>query len=283
MQERKYMTLKDVTLSQPLASVRRAENGTDALVMPEEFLNTVIGFFLAAGMEYEAVKDTSEYPEDEIKSGLRRYSEIISSDDYDSYAGVILISEFDSECLFEWMKQIYGSHRDPSFEQYLEDRAAYAKECYLTHDAGVPQIYASTFFDSKEEMDQWINEALLDPNNMQRMVKWSIDDGAEDSIDIEYTAWEPGRNTGKGIYVDPQTREIAAYICKSVNVRLAKDDDMPDGFCLITAFPQIDEQSVPAGRDITEDLHRSKAYQNADPEQKLIYDALCSPDHRNDH
>lgn len=46
------MTLKDVKLGQPLASVKRAENGTDALIMPKDFLNTVIGFFLAEGIDY---------------------------------------------------------------------------------------------------------------------------------------------------------------------------------------------------------------------------------------
>lgn len=39
MHERKYMTLKDVKLSQPLSSVKRAENGADALIMPKAFIH----------------------------------------------------------------------------------------------------------------------------------------------------------------------------------------------------------------------------------------------------
>lgn len=280
MSERKYMTLKDVKLKQPLASVKRAaENGTDALIMPKEFLNTAIGFFLAAGIEYQAVKDTSGYPEDEIKAGLERYREITGSDDYDSPPGVILVSQFDADALFEWMKQIFGTRRDPSLEQYLADRADFAEECYWTHDEG-PQIYASTSFDSGEEIEGWIEETLMEPNNMQRLSEWLSDD-AVDEIEFEYTAWEPGRYTGRGIYANPKNRRIAEYVSKTVNVRLVKDDSTPTGFALITAFPEIDEQAVPTGRDISADLHKTSAYRDADLVQQLIYDSMCSLDNGN--
>ena len=122
----------------------------------------------------------------------------------------------------------------------------------------------------------------MEPNNMQRLYDWLSGD-TRDEIEFEYTAWEPGRYTGSGIYSNPKNRKIAEYVSKTVNVRLEKNDSTPGGFAFITAFPQIDEQAVPTGRDISADLHKTNAYRDADPIQQLVYDTISNPDYGNEN
>ena len=104
--DKKYMTLKDVKLKQPLTEVKLAANKNDTLVIPENFANTIARFFEAADIPYQVIENF-EYEDP-----------------------VLFISKFDSDALFDWTKQLYGDTVDESYQQYLDDQHRQGEEYY---------------------------------------------------------------------------------------------------------------------------------------------------------
>lgn len=122
------MTLKDVRLRQPLASVKLAENGNDTLVIPCNFVNTLKAFFRCEGIECHVVKTPALYPKDKLDTELKRYQDY--SLGFYRQKPAVIISKFDAEDLFKWSLQICGLNKDPSYENYLDDRSVKAAEYY---------------------------------------------------------------------------------------------------------------------------------------------------------
>lgn len=126
--DKKYMTLKDVKLKQPLTEVKLAANKNDTLVIPENFQNIICRFFEAAGIKYETIKNPKLYPQEKLRAGLQRFE---AESEYFEYEDpVLFISQFDSDALFDWAKQLYGDTVDESYQQYLDDQHRQGKEYY---------------------------------------------------------------------------------------------------------------------------------------------------------
>ena len=71
--DKKYMTLKDVKLKQPLTEVKLAANKNDTLVIPENFANTIARFFEAADIPYQVIENSKLYPKEKLRAGLQRF------------------------------------------------------------------------------------------------------------------------------------------------------------------------------------------------------------------
>ena len=126
--DKKYMTLKDVKLKQPLSEVKLAANKKDTLVIPENFENTICRFFEAAGIKYETIENPKLYPQEKLRAGLQRFENESQYFEYED--PVLFISKFDSDALFDWTKQLYGDTVDESYQQYLDDQHRQGEEYY---------------------------------------------------------------------------------------------------------------------------------------------------------
>ena len=126
--DKKYMTLKDVKLKQPLSEVKLAANKKDTLVIPENFENIICRFFEAAGIKYETIRNPKLYPKEKLRAGLQRFE--VESEYFEYEDPVLFISQFDANALFDWTKQLYGDTVDESYQQYLDDQHRQGQEYY---------------------------------------------------------------------------------------------------------------------------------------------------------
>lgn len=126
--DKKYMTLKDVKLKQPLTEVKLADNKKDTLVIPENFENIICRFFEAAGIKYETIRNPKLYPKEKLRAGLQRFE--VESEYFEYEDPVLFISQFDANALFDWTKQLYGNTIDDSYQQYLDDQHRQGEEYY---------------------------------------------------------------------------------------------------------------------------------------------------------
>ena len=126
--DKKYMTLKDVKLKQPLTEVKLADNKKDTLVIPENFENIICRFFEAAGIKYETIRNPKLYPKEKLRAGLQRFE--VESEYFEYEDPVLFISQFDANALFDWTKQLYGDTVDESYQQYMDDQHRQGEEYY---------------------------------------------------------------------------------------------------------------------------------------------------------
>lgn len=126
--DKKYMTLKDVKLKQPLTEVKLADNKKDTLIIPENFENTICRFFEAAGIKYETIRNPKLYPKEKLRAGLQRFE--VENEYFEYEDPVLFISQFDADALFDWTKQLYGDTVDESYQQYLDDQHRQGQEYY---------------------------------------------------------------------------------------------------------------------------------------------------------
>lgn len=126
--DKKYMTLKDVKLKQPLTAVKLADNKKDTLIIPENFENTICRFFEAAGIKYETIRNPKLYPKEKLRAGLQRFE--VENEYFEYEDPVLFISQFDADALFMWAKQLYGDTVDESYQQYLDDQHRQGQEYY---------------------------------------------------------------------------------------------------------------------------------------------------------
>ncbi len=126
--DKKYMTLKDVKLKQPLTEVKLADNKKDTLVIPENFENIICRFFEAAGIKYETIRNPKLYPKEKLRAGLQRFE--VENEYFEYEDPVLFISQFDADALFMWAKQLYGDTVDESYQQYLDDQHRQGQEYY---------------------------------------------------------------------------------------------------------------------------------------------------------
>ena len=126
--DKKYMTLKDVKLKQPLTEVKLADNKKDTLVIPENFENIICRFFEAAGIKYETIENPKLYPQEKLRAGLQRFE--VENEYFEYEDPVLFISQFDADALFMWAKQLYGDTVDESYQQYLDDQHRQGEEYY---------------------------------------------------------------------------------------------------------------------------------------------------------
>ena len=126
--DKKYMTWEDIKLKVPLATVKRAEAGSDALVIPSNAYDSIIRFFIVADIDYQPIPRPSFYPKEKLDAWLKRYEEL--SPVYCDEEPVLLITPFDAEALFQWTTQICGLDLDPSYRQFRMDEIASADEFY---------------------------------------------------------------------------------------------------------------------------------------------------------
>lgn len=131
--ENKYMEFKDIKLKKPLNSVKRTEKKNDTLIIPDNLLPIISRFFEAEDVEYKIIENPALYPADKLKAGLKAYEDC--SPTFKHEEPVLFISAFDAAALFEWSKQLFGEHKDPSYQQYLDDRRKEDEEYYQKYEA----------------------------------------------------------------------------------------------------------------------------------------------------
>lgn len=131
--ENKYMEFKDIKLKKPLNSVKRTEKKNDTLIIPDNLLPIISRFFEAEDISYHDIEDPALYPADKIKAGLKAYEECSPTFLYAK--PVLFITQFDAAALFEWSKQLFGEHKDPSYQQYLDDQRKASEDYYQRYEA----------------------------------------------------------------------------------------------------------------------------------------------------
>lgn len=128
-----YMSFEDITLKNPLSSVKRTEKKNDTLVIPDNLLPIISRFFEAEDVEYKTIENPALYPADKLKAGLKAYEDC--SPTFKHEEPVLFISAFDAAALFEWSKQLFGEHKDPSYQQYLDDQRKASEDYYQRYEA----------------------------------------------------------------------------------------------------------------------------------------------------
>lgn len=171
------------------------------------------------------------------------------------------------DCRMNEQCHLYDRHVNPTTTDHIER--------VLDTTADKPTINSSSF-ESEESMKKLVAACMLEPNNRLEMAKWLLSDTKRE-ISLSYK--NPNGKTGTGIAVDPRSKKIAEYETSEMTVRFAKDDATKGGFVIVTAFPQINERSTPTKRDITPDMHATKAYQKGNPVDKTFYDIVSHPDY----
>lgn len=131
--ENKYMEFSDITLKNPLSSVKRTDKKNDTLIIPDNLLPIISRFFEAEDVEYKIIENPALYPADKLKAGLKSYEDC--SPTFKHEEPVLFISAFDAVALFEWSKQLFGEHKDPSYQQYLDDQIKACEEYYQKYEA----------------------------------------------------------------------------------------------------------------------------------------------------
>ena len=128
-----YMSFEDITLKNPLSSVKRTEKKNDTLVIPDNLLPIISRFFEAEDVEYKIIENPALYSADKLKAGLKAYEDC--SPTFKHEEPVLFISAFDAAALFEWSKQLFGKTIDPSYQAYLDDRRRESEEYYQKYEA----------------------------------------------------------------------------------------------------------------------------------------------------
>lgn len=131
--ENTYMEFKDIKLKTPLLSVKRTDKKNDTLVIPDNLLPIISRFFEAENISYQSIENPALYPADKIKAGLKAYEDC--SPAFKHEEPVLFITPFDAAALFEWSKQLFGEHKDPSYQQYLDDQMKASEEYYQKYEA----------------------------------------------------------------------------------------------------------------------------------------------------
>lgn len=131
--ENKYMEFSDITLKNPLSSVKRTDKKNDTLIIPDNLLPIISRFFEAEDIEYKIIENPALYPADKLKAGLKAYEDC--SPTFKHAEPVLFISAFDAAALFEWSKQLFGETIDPSYQAYLDDRRKEDEEYYQKYEA----------------------------------------------------------------------------------------------------------------------------------------------------
>lgn len=128
-----YMTFEEIQLKMPLKSVKQADDKNSTLVIPENFVNIITRFFDVEDIAYTIVEDPVPYPKEKLASGLKAYEDC--SPVFKHEEPVLLITPFDPESLFTWSKQLFGEHKDPSYQQYLDDQRRASEDYYWKYVA----------------------------------------------------------------------------------------------------------------------------------------------------
>lgn len=138
-------------------------------------------------------------------------------------------------------------------------------------------VHASSFA-SKAAAEKWIVEAFKCPANMDALASWLLSD-SKSGLQLAYTSEaNEDEAIGTGISAHPMTRKVAEYATRKLAICVAKDDNMPNGFAIVKAFPKLDEDAKPTGRDISKDMQQARAYQKANPLDKTLFDIICRTD-----
>lgn len=131
--DNKYMEFKDIKLKNPLLNVKRTNKKNDTLIIPDNLLPIISRFFETEDIEYNAIENPALYPADKLKSGLQAYEECSPAFKYAE--PVLFVSPFAANALFEWSKQLFGEHKDPSYQQYLDDQRRASEDYYWKYVA----------------------------------------------------------------------------------------------------------------------------------------------------
>lgn len=171
------------------------------------------------------------------------------------------------DCRLGRDSHLYARHVDATTTDHIER--------VLDTTAEKPTIN-STSFESKEKMQELVSKCIRDSENKMAMAKWLLSDSKRE---LSLTYRSKNEKTGTGIAVDPRSKKIAEYETNEMTVRFAKDDTAKGGFVVVTAFPQLTANAIPTKRDITPDMHATKAYQKGNPVDKTFYDIVSHPDY----
>lgn len=171
------------------------------------------------------------------------------------------------DCRLGRDSHLYARHVDATTTDHIER--------VLDTTAEKPTIN-STSFESKEKMQELVSKCMLNNENKLEMAKWLLSDSKRE---LSLTYRSKNEKTGTGIAVDPRSKKIAEYETNEMTVRFAKDDTAKGGFVVVTAFPQLTAKAIPTKRDITPDMHATKAYQKGNPVDKTFYDIVSHPDY----
>lgn len=128
-----YMSFEDITLKNPLSSVKRTKKQNDTLIIPDNLLPIISRFFEVEDVKYKTIENPALYPADKLKAGLKAYEDCSPTFLYEE--PVLFISQFDAAALFEWSKQLFGENIDPSYQQYLDDQIKASEEYYQKYEA----------------------------------------------------------------------------------------------------------------------------------------------------
>lgn len=128
-----YMTFEEIQLKTPLLNVKRTNKKNDTLIIPDNLLPIISRFFEAENISYQIIENPALYPADKLKLGLKAYEDCSPVFLYEE--PVLFISPFDANALFEWSKQLFGEHKDPSYQQYLDDQARQSEDYYWKYEA----------------------------------------------------------------------------------------------------------------------------------------------------
>lgn len=125
---KKYMDFEDVKLKTPLSSLKRAEKGTDTLIVPDGIAAEIKGFLNRDKIEYQIIKNPSLDQKEQLKDDMQRYLDIDGSYDLDD--AVLLITPFGKDSLFKWSLQVFGETIDPSYRAYLDSERKRGEDYY---------------------------------------------------------------------------------------------------------------------------------------------------------
>lgn len=279
------MNRYDIQLSSRLDEVKPSKEANDIFLCPAGLSNAVALFLDDYGIEYAYFKDTQLYPAEKIQRVFDAYEGLAHAE---CGPGMdMFFTPFDAEELFVWSLQLLGDTIDPAYREYLNKRGQEAEEYY--RDVYLP-LYSdgpccspdgaasSTSFESEEAMNEQIRQCVREHGNLNKLVSWFASDSQEE-LTLVYRNPKKAPNAGSGLSFDHKTHKIAEYTTKTMILRLAKDCNFSDNFCIVTAFPWIRDDSEPTRRDILEAVQQTQMYQDADSIGRAFYDMACHPDY----
>ena len=126
---------------------------------------------------------------------------------------------------------------------------------------------------NKEHAEFLISEALL--YHSGDILKWLKDaqNNSKFAFNTKFDTEDYGM-VGTGIIYDRNNNTLKEYQTDTMRMVLRKDNTMPLGFALVTAYPDMKRQNIqPTGRNLTTYVKNTKAYAKADDIGKtyLIY------------
>lgn len=123
-----------------------------------------------------------------------------------------------------------------------------------THEFDKNHKYAMDLIDiaiwaNKSQITDWMMNAL---------------DGEKQPFHMKFDS-EKDDIVGTGMIFDNSTNTIKEYATKHMTFVLKRDMTQPNGFYMITAYPDFDYHDIePTGRDLTPFIKESQAYKNGD-------------------